>query len=109
MGATLADLVGKTFGRNAADCRSLLAAGGGAGLAAAFNAPLAGSAFVLEELIKKFDTRDAVAALGASGSAIVVARLLTGPAPGFIVTKVATPELGDNLLCIGLGIMSIAN
>jgi CIC family chloride channel protein len=106
MGATLADLVGKTFGRNATDCRSLLAAGGGAGLAAAFNAPLAGSAFVLEELIKKFDTRDAVAALGASGSAIVVARLLTGPAPDFIVTKVATPELGDNLLCIGLGVIA---
>jgi CIC family chloride channel protein len=106
MGATLADLVGKTFGRNATDCRSLLAAGGGAGLAAAFNAPLAGSAFVLEELIKKFDTRDAVAALGASGSAIVVARLLAGPAPDFIVTKVATPELGDNLLCIGLGVIA---
>ena len=36
----------------------------------------------------------------------MVARLLTGPAPDFIVTKVATPELGDNLLCIGLGIIA---
>jgi CIC family chloride channel protein len=106
MGATLANLIGKTFGRNAADCRSLLAAGAGAGLAAAFNAPLAGSAFVLEELVKKFDTRDAVAALGASGSAIVVARIFTGPAPDFFVTKVQTPELGDNLLCIALGIIA---
>lgn len=104
MGATLANLLGKTFGRNSADCRSLLAAGAGAGLAAAFNAPLAGSAFVLEELIKKFDTRDAVAALGASGSAIVVARLFTGPAPDFVVTKVPFPALGDNLLCLALGV-----
>ena len=80
MGATIAHLLGKTLGRNAADCRSLLAAGAGAGLAAAFNAPFAGAAFVLEELTRKFDTREAIAALGASGSAIVVVRLFTGPA-----------------------------
>ena len=106
MGAKVTYLLGKTCGRNTADCRSLLAAGAGAGLAAAFNAPLAGSAFVLEELIRKFDIRDGVAALGASGSAIVVARLLTGPAPDFIVTKVPYPGVNDNLLCIGLGVVA---
>jgi CIC family chloride channel protein len=106
MGATLAHLLGKTLGRNPADCLSLLAAGAGAGLAAAFNAPLAGAAFVMEELTRKFETRNAIAALGASGSAIVVARLFTGPAPDFIVTKVPYPELGDNLLCIALGVVA---
>jgi chloride channel protein, CIC family len=106
MGATLAQLLGKTFGRNSDDCRSLLAAGAGAGLAAAFNAPLAGSAFVVEELIRKFETRNAIAALGASGSAIVVARLFTGPAPDFVVTAVPYPALGDNLLCIALGVVA---
>jgi len=106
MGATLTHLLGKTLGRNPSDCRSLLAAGAGAGLAAAFNAPLAGSAFVLEELVRKFDTRDAVAALGASGSAIVVARLFTGPAPDFAVTAVPYPALGDNLLCLALGVVA---
>lgn len=103
MGATLSNLLGKIFGRDAADCRSLLAAGAGAGLAAAFNAPLAGSAFVLEELVRRFETRDAIAALGASGSAIVVARLFTGPAPDFSVTAMTYPVLGDNLLCFALG------
>ena len=103
MGATLAHLLGKAFGRDSADCRSLLAAGAGAGLAAAFNAPLAGAAFVLEELIRKFRTRDAIAALGASASAIVVARLFTGPAPDFFVTALPFPETGDNLLCFALG------
>jgi CIC family chloride channel protein len=104
MGATLAHLLGKIFGRNSADCRSLLAAGAGAGLAAAFNAPLAGSAFVLEELIRQFETRNAIAALGASGSAIVVARLFTGPAPDFVVTTIPYPALSDNLLCLVLGV-----
>ena len=106
MGATLAHVLGTMFGRNWADCRSLLAAGAGAGLAAAFNAPFAGSAFVLEELIRQFDVRDAVAALGATGSAIVVAQLLTGPAPIFDVGALPHPELSDNLLCFALGIIA---
>jgi chloride channel protein, CIC family len=106
MGATLAHHLGKAFGRNSADCRSLLAAGAGAGLAAAFNAPLAGSAFVLEELVRKFETSNAIAALGASGSAIVVTRLFTGPAPDFIVTSIPYPALDDNLLCIALGVVA---
>lgn len=106
MGATLSHLLGKTFGRSPADCLSLLAAGAGAGLAAAFNAPFAGAVFVLEELTRKFDTRNAVAALGASGSAIMVARLLTGPAPDFDVTRVPYPALDDNILCLALGIIA---
>jgi chloride channel protein, CIC family len=104
MGATVAHLLGKIFGLNSADYRSLLAAGAGAGLAAAFNAPLAGSAFVLEELLRKFETRNALAALGASGSAIVVAQLFTGPAPDFAVMNIPYPALGDNLLCFALGV-----
>ena len=70
MGATIADLVGKIFGRRWSDRRVLLAAGAGAGLATAFNAPIAGAVFVLEELVRRFDTRIAIAALGASATAI---------------------------------------
>ena len=51
MGASLAHLVGKIFGRSWADCRVLIAAGAGAGLGTAFNAPIAGAVFVLEELV----------------------------------------------------------
>jgi CIC family chloride channel protein len=104
MGANFAHLLGKAFGRNSADCRSLLAAGAGAGLAATFNAPLAGAAFVLEELTRQFETRNAIAALGAASSAIVVARLFTGPAPDFAVTIVAYPAASDNLWCLALGV-----
>lgn len=103
MGATLSHALGKAFGRNSADCRSLLAAGAGAGLAAAFNAPLSGSAFVLEELIRQFDVRDSVAALGAAGSAIVMAQLLTGPEPALAVGPLPFPDPIDNLLCFALG------
>ncbi len=83
MGAVIANHVGKAFRRGSADCRVLLAAGAGAGLAVAFNAPIAGAVFVLEELVRRFDARIAIAALGASATAILVARLLLGNAPDF--------------------------
>ncbi len=64
MGANVANLIGKVFRRPWPDCRVLLAAGAGAGLATAFNAPIAGAVFVLEELVRKFELRIAIAALG---------------------------------------------
>ena len=66
MGAGIAHLVGLLFRRSWPDSRVLLAAGAGAGLATAFNAPIAGAIFVLEELVRRFDTKIAIAALGAS-------------------------------------------
>ncbi|TCK43672.1 CIC family chloride channel protein [Paraburkholderia sp. BL8N3] len=85
MGASIAHGLGMLLRRNAEDCRVLLAAGAGAGLATAFNAPIAGAVFVLEELVRRFETRTAVAALGASAGAIAVARLMHGDVPDFEV------------------------
>jgi chloride channel protein, CIC family len=89
MGASIGHLVGHLFRRNWPDCRVLLAAGAGAGLATAFNAPIAGAIFVLEELVRQFEQRIAIAALGASATAIAVARLLLVDAPVFHVDALA--------------------
>src|SRR5215471_16565673 len=89
MGASVAHLVGKVFRREWPDCRALLAAGAGAGLATAFNAPMAGAVFVLEELVRRFELRIAVTALGASAMAIAVARMLLGNASDFHVGALA--------------------
>jgi chloride channel protein, CIC family len=85
MGAVVAELVGKASRRSWPDSRTLLAAGAGAGLAVAFNAPIAGAVFVLEELVRRLETRIAIVALGASSTAILVSRLFLGNAPDFQV------------------------
>lgn len=91
MGATIAHLIGRVFGCDWSDCRALLAAGAGAGLATAFNAPIAGAVFVLEELVGRFDPKMAIAALGASTTAISVARVLIPDVPDFALTPLAAP------------------
>ena len=85
MAATVGHLVGKVFRRNWPDCRVPLAAGAGAGLATAFNSPFSGAIFVLEELVRRFELRVAIAALGASATAISISRLLLGDAADFHV------------------------
>ena len=89
MGASIANRIGLLFRRDWADCRVLLAAGAGAGLATAFNAPMAGAVFVLEELVRRFEVRIAIVALGASATAIAVSRSMLGDLPDFHVGTLA--------------------
>src|SRR5450755_136412 len=104
MSASIAHLVGKIFNRNWADCRVLLAAGAGAGLATAFNAPIAGAIFVLEELVRRFEPRIAIAALGASATAITVSRMFLGDASDFHIDTLVYPGLEARSLYFGLGL-----
>src|SRR5262245_33607689 len=103
MGSSLAHLVGRVFRRTWPDCRVLVAAGAGAGLATAFTAPIAGAVFVLEELVRRFETRIAVAALGASATAISVAWLFLGHGPEFRVEALPYPSAGARALFFVLG------
>jgi CIC family chloride channel protein len=103
MGASLAPLVGRIFRRSWPDCRVLVAAGAGAGLGTAFNAPIAGAVFVLEELVQRFERRIAIAALGASATALGVARLLLGDAPDFHVAALGYGDAGTRPLYFVFG------
>jgi CIC family chloride channel protein len=105
MGASVAHLVGTFFRRDAADARILLAAGAGAGLATAFSAPIAGSVFVLEELMRRFDTRITIATLGASAAAIGISRVFLGVAPDFLLDPLPYPALGSLALYLVFGVV----
>lgn len=106
MGATVAHLLGQRFSLSDYDCRTLLAAGAGAGLATAFNAPIAGLVFVLEELVRRFDTRIMIATVGASASAIAVARALVGESPDFHVEPLPYLGFGTAPIHLALGVIA---
>jgi CIC family chloride channel protein len=106
MGASLAHLVGTVFGRSWPDCRVLVAAGAGAGLGTAFNAPIAGAVFVLEELVQRFEHRIAIAVLVASASALGVARILLGDAPDFQVNLLGYADAGTRPLYFAFGALA---
>ena len=85
--------------------KALIAAGAGAGLAAAFNAPLAGVVFVLEELAGSFTPVVFVAAFLASVTADIVGRVLTGEMPVFTLADVPAPGVATVPFALVLGIL----
>jgi len=106
MGASVAHFLATLVCRNEKDCTAVLAAGAGAGLATAFNAPIAGAVFVLEELVRRFDTRIAIVTFGASTGAIAVARLFLGSTPDFHVEALPYPSFGTVPVHLGLGVLT---
>ena len=105
MGASVAHLVGKLFRRDWKDCRVLLGACAGAGFAAAFSAPIAGAVFVLEELVGHFETRIAVAALGASAAAIWLGSVIVGGSPVFHIEPLSPSRFGTAPCYLVLGVL----
>lgn len=106
MGATVADQIALLLRRPFAERSVLMAACAGAGLATAFNAPIAGAVFVLEELVRRFETRTAIAALGASAAAISVSHLILGSAPDFHLTVAASEGLLAKPVYLLLGVVA---
>src|ERR1051326_4931196 len=84
--------------------KALIAAGAGAGLAAAFNAPLAGGIFVLEELAGNFTPIVFVSAFLASVTGDVVARVLTGEMPVFPLHHMSAPSVRSVPAALVLGL-----
>ena len=72
-GAALGGWAASRFGLPAAQRRTVLACGAGAGLAAVYNVPLGGAAFTLEILLASAALADVVAAVLSAGIATVVA------------------------------------
>jgi len=93
MGGAVADGLARSMKVSSADRLTLTAAGAGAGLAAAFNAPLSGLVFVLEEMRRDFRPAVFGAAFLAAASADVVARSVAGQLPVFTVPNYAMPSL----------------
>lgn len=107
LGAGAGEIIGRLFKMRGADKNKLIAAGSGSAIAATFNAPIAGTIFVLEELVSKFTSSLLFPVLIATVCADTLARYMLGNKPCFIIPQTL---VSDSVFvipaCIILGIIS---
>lgn len=108
MGAAVGRMVGSWFRSTPRERQTLIAAGAGAGLSAAFNAPLAGLVFVLEEIQRDFAPAVFTVTLVASVVADVMARYLTTPLPIFQIGTHPIPPFAALPLSLVIGVVAAA-
>ena len=105
MGGALGRMLGELWRRSPLETHALVAAGAGAGLTAAFNAPLAGILFVIEEMRPHFryGARSTQALITACVVADVVIRALLGTRPEIEISQAPEPGLASLWLFVLLG------
>ena len=106
MGAAIGAEAGRRARLADPDVRMMQTALGGAGLAVAFNAPIGGALFTLEEVTKSFRMKTVLATILAAGTAVGCSRLILGDHPDFIVGPVESPSLGLLPVFIVFGLLT---
>ncbi len=105
----LGSMVGKGFCRITkrikAEERFLMTCGAGAGLTAAFNAPIAGAIFCLEEMNRSFSEKTLITAMASTITADFVASYVFGLKPIFILKVGQTVPLRYYWLFLLLGVL----
>jgi chloride channel protein, CIC family len=106
IGAAFASSVGRLARASRWQLATLVAAGGGAGIAATFNTPIGGVLFAVEVLMHEVSVRTLVPVALATATATYVGRCLLGSDPAFEVPALVTP-IGSGALVlvayVGLG------
>ena len=106
MGGAVGDAVSRRLGVSERERLTLISAGAGAGLAAAFNAPLSGLVFVLEEVRRDFHPIVFGATFVAAAIAGIIAQIGSGQFPVFAVPSYPAPPLTSLPVFALLGIVA---
>ncbi len=111
IGGSLGSTLGQIFKVPVWERITLVAAGAGGGIAAAFNSPIGGILFAIEILMHEVSVRTLVPVGLATVTATYVARLFFGPNPSFVIPSLVSSSfhLTDPvslLAFVGLGIVT---
>jgi CIC family chloride channel protein len=104
IGSTIGSSVGQALKMSDDRVRNLVACGAAGGIAATFNAPIAGVVFALEVILGDFSAASFGTVVIASVTASVVGRAAFGDVPAFHVPEYALNSLWEFPLYIVLGI-----
>ncbi|MBP7651938.1 chloride channel protein [Candidatus Dependentiae bacterium] len=96
--------IGQIFSLKKANIKNLVICGSAGGLAAAFNTPITGIMFVLEELLGNFSTHIIGTTIISCVLASTLQRLMLGNHPSFIVAKYQLVQPLELIFYLGLGI-----
>lgn len=105
LGASMGQMVSSKLAQTERHKRILIASGASAGLSAAFNAPLSGVMFTLEEVFKYFSPLILLTCMTSAMVADVVSRLIFGSQPVFNFHILGAIKLSDYWLLLLLGLV----
>lgn len=104
IGAAIGSNLGQLFKLNERRIIGLVASGAAAGIAATFNAPIAGVMFAVEVLLGEFGLINLSTMVVAAVTSSVVSQALLGNSPAFTVPAYSLNNPLELLLYLGLGI-----
>lgn len=106
IGSALGSMLGQTLKLSDERIRNLVACGAAAGIAATFNAPIAGVIFALEVILGEFSVRYFSTVVISSVTASVVGRIAFGNVPAFVVPQYSLVSPWELLLYVLLGVLA---
>lgn len=104
MGAGIASLLGRVFRLPRNSMRLIAPVGAAAGIAAAFNTPISGVLFVMEEVLADWSATAVGSIVLAAVSAVVTMRAFLGNEPLFQIPAFELSHIADLVVYAGIGI-----
>ncbi len=106
IGSALGSVIGQLSHLSDERIRNLVACGAAAGIAATFNAPIAGVVFALEVILDEFTTRYFATVVISAVTASIVSQSVLGENPAFAVPAYGLAHPVDLLIYAGLGMLA---
>lgn len=106
MGAGVASRLGRLFHLPRNNMRLIAPVGAAAGIAAAFNTPISGVLFVMEEVLADWSANAVGSIVLAAVSAVVTMRAFLGDQPLFRIPTFSIASASELLVYAGIGIVS---